>query len=540
MQVAQPEVVSLIDDDGVHVGNVDTTLNDGGGNQHIVIEIDEIKNNFLQCLGVHLSVSDTDAGIGDVAMNHIGQFAQIAYAVVDNEDLSATAHLEIDGIDKHLFVIGVHLCLNGIAIGRRRLNDTEVACPHQRELEGTRDGSGGEREGVDIHLQLAEFLFDGDTELLLFVNDEETQIIELHIFSHEAMGAHEDVHLAFFQFLQDALDIGRFAGTAQIIDPTGKIFQTLFERLEMLISQHGSGHQHSHLLVVGHGLECRTHGHFGLSEAHVATHQAVHRALTLHIGLHILRGLQLVRRIFIKETGLQLVLHKAVGAIGKTFLLATTGVEFDEVAGYILDFTLCFFLDTLPRTGAQLVQAGRLALLAFILGHLVQCMDGDEHDIVILIEQLDDLLCAVAIGDTHKASEAPYAMIDVDNKIPRFELAELFQRERHLTATCTLATQIVLVETVKYLMVGEEATLQGVIGKSLVQGVVNGSERYLFALPLLGGPLFEDGLQAHTLLGTIGQNVETVATRQIVGKGATDEVEVLMENRLGGDIVSQS
>ena len=62
----------------------------------------------------------------------------------------------------------------------------------------------------------------------------------------------------------------------------------------MLIGQHGGGHQHGHLFRVASCLEGSANGYLGLAKPHVATHQAVHWFGLFHVGLHLLRGLQLV------------------------------------------------------------------------------------------------------------------------------------------------------------------------------------------------------------------------------------------------------
>ena len=54
------------------------------------------------------------------------------------------------------------------------------------------------------------------------------------------------------------------------------------------------------------------------------------------------------------------MLHEVVGRESKALLMAPLGVEFDEVAGNVLDFGLCLLLQTLPRTGAKRTEFGRL------------------------------------------------------------------------------------------------------------------------------------------------------------------------------------
>ena len=94
----------------------------------------------------------------------------------------------------------------------------------------------------------------------------------------------------------------------------------------MLVGQHRGGHKHSHLLRVACRLERRPHGHLGLAKAYVTAHKAVHGALPLHVGLDVVGCLELVGGVLVEETGLELVLHECVCAVGKALLVAPLGV----------------------------------------------------------------------------------------------------------------------------------------------------------------------------------------------------------------------
>ena len=48
VQVAQTEILCLVDDDGIGVRYVDTALDNGGGEQNVIIIVDKIENNLLQ------------------------------------------------------------------------------------------------------------------------------------------------------------------------------------------------------------------------------------------------------------------------------------------------------------------------------------------------------------------------------------------------------------------------------------------------------------------------------------------------------------
>ena len=141
----------------------------------------------------------------------------------------------------------------------------------------------------------------------------------------------------------------------------------------MLISEHRGGHQHSHLLRVGSCLEGRPYGHLGLAEAHIATHKPVHRPGTLHVMLHILRSLELIRRILIEERSLELMLHESVGAESEAFLTTPFSIELYQIARYVLDALLGAFLEPLPGSAAQNREFGFLAgPVAAILGYLIK------------------------------------------------------------------------------------------------------------------------------------------------------------------------
>ena len=133
------------------------------------------------------------------------------------------------------------------------------------------------------------------------------------------------------------------------------------EGLEMLESEHRGRHEHSHLLRVASRLECSSHSHFRLSESHIATDEAVHRACALHVGFHFSRRLHLVGGVLIEERALQFILQIAVFRECEALLMTSLGIELDEVAGNILDALLGAFLQSVPSTSAESGETWRFA-----------------------------------------------------------------------------------------------------------------------------------------------------------------------------------
>ena len=352
VKVRETEGVSRVDDDGVRIGNVDAVLDDGGRNQYVVIVIDKAHDDTLQLLGRHLSVSDGHAGVRHVLVEQFGQVGQGGDAVGNNERLPVPAHLEVHRVGDDFVAKGVDLGLYRVAVGRRRLDDGKVARAHQGKLQRTRNRRSGHCEGVDVDLELAELFLDGDAELLFLVNDEQAEVLELHALADELVRPDDDVHVAGGQVLEHGLGLRRGAGAGQVVHPDGKVLQPAGERLVVLEGQDGGRDEHGHLLVVAGGLESGTDGYLGLAEPYVAADEAVHGPAALHVGLHFLGDAQLVRRVFVNETGFQFVLQERVGTESEAPLLAAAGVEADEVARDVLNLLLRAFFHLLPRAGA--------------------------------------------------------------------------------------------------------------------------------------------------------------------------------------------
>ena len=204
----------------------------------------------------------------------------------------------------------------------------------------------------------------------------------------------------------------------------------------MLEGEHRGRHEHSHLLAIAGCLEGSTNRHFGLAEAHITTHQSVHRTGTFHIFLHLGSCLALVGGIFVKEGSLQLMLHITIWAIGVSLFTTALGIELDQVAGYILDTLLGLVLELIPSPGAQGGETWRLAGIGTaILADFIERVDGDIHLIVVGVDDADHLLITVARRHTHQSAKLADTEIHMHDEIAGFHLLQLLHGEGHLART---------------------------------------------------------------------------------------------------------
>ena len=222
-------------------------------------------------------MTDCYAGIGYFTANQILYLVNILDTVIDKENLSVTAHLEIDRFTDNIGVETLHFRLYRIPVGRGSGDAAQVAGTHQRELQSSRDRCRCHCQRIHIHFHLTKFFLNGYAELLLFIDDKQSQVFELDIFADNTMRTDQDVHLTVGDIHQRPFDLCRSPCPADIIDPAGEIFQTLRKSLEMLESKNCCRNQYGYLLVIGNGLEGSTDRYLCLAETYVTTDQAIHR-----------------------------------------------------------------------------------------------------------------------------------------------------------------------------------------------------------------------------------------------------------------------
>ncbi len=171
--------VGAVDDDGVGEGDVEAVFDDGGGDEDVVLVVHEGEHDALELGFGELAVADDDAGLGDEFADFAGEVVDGLDAVVDEVGLASALELHLDGGADELFVEFGDDGLDGHAVFGGRLDDGHVAEADQRHVEGAGDGGGGHGEDVDGGAHLLEALFVAYAEALLFVDDEEAEVLEL-------------------------------------------------------------------------------------------------------------------------------------------------------------------------------------------------------------------------------------------------------------------------------------------------------------------------------------------------------------------------
>src|SRR5208337_2745436 len=84
----------------------------------------------------------------------------------------------------------------GEPVDRWRRDDRKFAHAGQGKLERARDWRRRQRQDMDLGAQLLEPLLMLDAEMLLLVDNDESQILEAHPFAEHCMGADNNIDLA--------------------------------------------------------------------------------------------------------------------------------------------------------------------------------------------------------------------------------------------------------------------------------------------------------------------------------------------------------
>ena len=157
------------------------------------------------------------------------------------------------------------------------------------------------------------------------------------------------------------------------------------------------------------------------------------------------------------------------------------------------------------------------------------------HNVAALIDDAYCLLVGVSGRHSDKSPELAYAEVHMHDEVARLHFLKLFHSESHLAGARRVAAQAVLVEAVEYLMVGEEACAQVVVGEALVQCPVHRFELYVIVTRLYLVAV-EDVAQTLCLFLAVGKDIEFVAHKTVVFERTGEKVEVFVEKRLRSDV----
>ena len=323
-----------------------------------------------------------DAGLGHQRLDPLAHLLDGPYPIIKEINLSVPLQFPADGLPDDAVVVVHHVGLDGQAFFGRRFQQAHVPDAHHAHVQGAGNGRGGQREHVHLFLHIFNGFLVVHAEALLFIHDQQAQIMEFHVLAQQAVGAHDHVQLAFFQLFQRFLLFGGSTEAAEHIHPHLKAGKALLDGVVVLLHQNGGGRQQGHLLSLHHSLEGGPQGYFCLAVAHVAAQKAIHVVGTFHVGLDLGHGLLLILRQLVGERILKFLLPRVFMAEGIAGVLGPAGVQRRQIEGQLFQPRLDLALLALPLAAAQMVQLGQAVLRADELLHPVELVGGHVELVV--------------------------------------------------------------------------------------------------------------------------------------------------------------
>ncbi len=196
VELGEPEQVGALDDERVHGGQVEPRFDDRGGDEHVVLPVPEVEHHLFQLAFAHPTVGDRNPRIGHQAPQPLDGEVDRLDPVVHVEDLALAQHLSSDRRRDRALVEGSHVRENRMPVLGRGADVADLTYAGQRHLQGPGYRRGRQRQDVDRCPQLFEAVLGGDTETLLLVDDEQSEVPEIDVLRQQAMGADDDVHRA--------------------------------------------------------------------------------------------------------------------------------------------------------------------------------------------------------------------------------------------------------------------------------------------------------------------------------------------------------
>ena len=245
------------------------------------------------------------------------------------------------------------------------------------------------------------------------------------------MGADDDIDCAFAQRCDDGPLLALRAEAGEHLDAHREAGQPFAKGGEVLLGEHGGGHQHGHLGSAHHRLERGPERDFGLAVADIAADEAVHRARPLHILFHRPNGGQLVGGLDIGERCLQLLLPRRIGRKRTAFRDLASSVELQQLLRQLRHRATDPGFRPAPLLTAQAGEAWFVFARAGVTADPVDLLRRHVEAVAVGVAQLQVLPLDITDTALDEASEASDPVFDVDDVVAGGELGqERLRRQR--------------------------------------------------------------------------------------------------------------
>src|SRR5262252_868881 len=272
--------------------------------------------------------------------------------------------------------------------------------------------------------QLLEALLMRNAEMLLLVDDDQSEILEFYVLPKKRMGADDDVDRAFGNPLFYLSELACGDEPRRLRKMHRIAAQPVAEGLEMLACQERGRHHNGDLLAVHRGDEGGAQRDFGLAKADIAANEPIHRAARSKIGQHGGNRRVLILGLLVRKAGGELVINAGADRKLRRLAQLSLGGDLDEFAGDLADAVFHPRLARLPGGAAEPVELGA-GLFGAVAREEFDVLDGQEELVAAGIMDFETIVRRAGGFDGAQAGKAADAVIDMDDEIASGEACHL-------------------------------------------------------------------------------------------------------------------
>ena len=240
----------------------------------------------------HLPVGHADARLRHQRPQPLIEAPDAPHPVVQEVHLPAPADFPQDGVPDQRVGILRHHRLHRDSLLRRGFQHAHVPDTCHAHVQRPRDRRRAQRQHVHLPLHVLDDFLVRHAEALLLVYDEQSQVLELHVFPQQPVGPDDQVDIPRGQLREHFALLRRRPEPAQEIHPRAGMPEAFHDRVVVLLHQDRRRGQQRHLLVVRNRLERGPQAHLGLAVAHVAAQESSHGNSSSNSRCHALSGLK--------------------------------------------------------------------------------------------------------------------------------------------------------------------------------------------------------------------------------------------------------
>ena len=370
---------------------------------------------------------DDELRLGDVFAQEGRSFLEIVDARADEERLAAAITLAQQRFAHDQRVEGRDEAAHGEPVDRRRGDQREFAHAGHRELQRARNRRRRQRQHMHLGAQLLQALLMADAEMLLLVDDDETEILKIHALAENSVRPDQNIDAALAKFFLGVARLGGADHARQPPDSDGQALEALREILVVLARQQRRRRDDGHLPAVDGRAKGGAQRDLGFAKADIAAHQTIHRAPGSEIVEHGVDRARLILGLVIGKARAKFVVETfGRDKLGRLLQHALRR-DRDQALGHFANAVLHAGLAALPAGAAQTIER-YLRVLGAVARQKLDVFDGKIELVPAGVMNLQTVVRRAGGGDRFEADEAPDAVIDMHDEIARRQRGDLAQQ----------------------------------------------------------------------------------------------------------------